>query len=615
MASSFAGIPMEGSGARPLEADLYGPEQQGAEQENIAATGNLNVSNVMDYDAATQREMMGVMQDEPEQSPWISQSPHMVQPDFGDSTSNYSGGDTTFVQSTAYGSPFLNGGTEFSDSAASLPQDAPLGPIAAPTFVQAPAFSQSNSDSSSSTSLSRQSDGSVSITTINNSFVQNNNFTQVIDDSDNRSVADNSVRVFAPTYRDSHDFGSNHSDSHNSDSHNSSSHDWQHGNGHGESHGGDITIINSPVINNQLISIINQHPSSGEHGGHSGHGGSDTIINVLQPVTQSVGNSLTNITDIVVNNFDHDGGHNGGLLQPVLNVVQSVTNNVNAGGLLEHVVNVVHDQASTIVNTVDHTVTTVVGQVGDTISETVTHVGDITGAVIPPVIDIVHDTVNVIVGAPGGLLPPVVEAVTDIISGLPGVPTGDLGDLPVVGDLLGGNLLDVNLSAVVPGGALPPADDHALINADLALLAPTDIPHAAGTSLLDVDAAILSAPQDGVSATLNIGELSDHVLPGLDVPVVELNLPLPTGGADAGHGLSGLEQLGQAGAELGQDLTDHAVQLTALGADIGHALAVDAGVLFSQPGAGEAGAEGHASIPTLDLDVGNLLHHGFIGHA
>jgi hypothetical protein len=30
----FAGIPLEGSGTRPLEADLYGAEQQGVDQKN-----------------------------------------------------------------------------------------------------------------------------------------------------------------------------------------------------------------------------------------------------------------------------------------------------------------------------------------------------------------------------------------------------------------------------------------------------------------------------------------------------------------------------------------------------------------------------------------------------
>lgn len=46
----FAGIPLEGSGTRPLEADLYAPAAQGVDYENLSATGNLNIGVVIQYD-------------------------------------------------------------------------------------------------------------------------------------------------------------------------------------------------------------------------------------------------------------------------------------------------------------------------------------------------------------------------------------------------------------------------------------------------------------------------------------------------------------------------------------------------------------------------------------
>lgn len=45
--------------SRPLEADLYSTDQQGLEQENISATGNLNIGVVIDYDARAEHQLGG----------------------------------------------------------------------------------------------------------------------------------------------------------------------------------------------------------------------------------------------------------------------------------------------------------------------------------------------------------------------------------------------------------------------------------------------------------------------------------------------------------------------------------------------------------------------------
>ena len=41
---------VEGGQGRPLEADLYSYDPQGWDADNVAATGNLNVGNLIDHD-------------------------------------------------------------------------------------------------------------------------------------------------------------------------------------------------------------------------------------------------------------------------------------------------------------------------------------------------------------------------------------------------------------------------------------------------------------------------------------------------------------------------------------------------------------------------------------
>ena len=45
----FSPTVYEGLSGRALDADLYGPEQQGSDHENISATGNLNLGDLMRY--------------------------------------------------------------------------------------------------------------------------------------------------------------------------------------------------------------------------------------------------------------------------------------------------------------------------------------------------------------------------------------------------------------------------------------------------------------------------------------------------------------------------------------------------------------------------------------
>lgn len=55
---SFSPVPTGSS--NPLEADLYAPQAQLSDSENISATGNLNIGMVIDYDAHNASRLAGL---------------------------------------------------------------------------------------------------------------------------------------------------------------------------------------------------------------------------------------------------------------------------------------------------------------------------------------------------------------------------------------------------------------------------------------------------------------------------------------------------------------------------------------------------------------------------
>lgn len=192
----------------------------------------------------------------------------------------------------------------------------------------------------------------------------------------------------------------------------------------------------------------------------------------------------------------------------------------------------------------------------------------------------------------------------------------------LVGGLQGHPILDVEAGLIA---AANPADDHALINADLNLLTPQDgAPHAANLGLLDIDLALLSTSPtatDGVSLNLNLDPVTDLVLGQQGLPPLHIDLPLGNLGGAAGHtGLDTLSQELSSGLSnaVGHnnpltDILDHASTLltTGLGG------AIDGGVLFNGGGLGggaAGGVGGGASAPAPVAHVEHLLHGLFGGH-
>ena len=106
----FAGIPLEGSGIRPLEADLYNADGQNTDHENLSATGNLNVGNVIRYDEHAVHHLTGGILDEPVTGTSLTPSTREAFPTFAQNGSQREvpSGDSsnsTLYQTTALSNP------------------------------------------------------------------------------------------------------------------------------------------------------------------------------------------------------------------------------------------------------------------------------------------------------------------------------------------------------------------------------------------------------------------------------------------------------------------------------------------------------------------------------
>jgi len=176
----FAGIPLEGSGLRPLDADLYSTEQHGLDHENISATGNLNIGVVMNYDEHAQRHLSGGIAG-------FEDGRH-ISPDSG-----YIGASGVYPANNNGREPFANnyaGDSTISQSPASSsaaftpPSAAAANAQRADNFFNAPVANAATSNaggtsSSSSSSVSNSSTSSTSAATGGNTSNETtNNYNQ-----------------------------------------------------------------------------------------------------------------------------------------------------------------------------------------------------------------------------------------------------------------------------------------------------------------------------------------------------------------------------------------------------------------------------------------------------
>ncbi len=108
--SIFAGIPLEGGGARPLDADLYGAEQQAVDIENLSATGNLNIGKLIMYDENAQSIMAGTVLEHSDESIFAGQRfSHIIDVSNGISGSAVTAAESVAVTSLA---PFSSGSSQ-----------------------------------------------------------------------------------------------------------------------------------------------------------------------------------------------------------------------------------------------------------------------------------------------------------------------------------------------------------------------------------------------------------------------------------------------------------------------------------------------------------------------
>ncbi len=429
-------IILTADGERPLESDLYSAEQQGADAENIAATGHLNIGTVIDYDALAERRQGGsasptahsqladtaLAQDHPFVAPPTSRNT----PDPATTPANYS----------QHNSSYANPGFTYNETA-------PQGGNQVTTTGQTPGFAGNqvavngadgtNGTNGTSTFFSTQENPGDGNTYIQNNTT-NNNTTYNINQNYTQNNTYNDNHVYAP---------------------------------HNGINIGDVTIgdINigipggggSPLIvidnvlnNNTVISstvdnVLNNVLNIG--GGGDGDGGNllDPLAAIVHDVTTLVDNTITNlpdtlggITQVVDNN----------LLQPVLNTIE---------GTLQPVITTVDGALQPVLNTVEGTLHPVLNTVAGSLLQPVANLAE--GA-LAPVLPTVTTVLDQALHSPAELPGTVINTVTNTVGGVVNEAEGLLGGLggglpglPDASSLVGDVVSEVE--NVLGGGGLP----------------------------------------------------------------------------------------------------------------------------------------------------------------
>ena len=263
----FAGIPLEGSGGRPLEADLYGAEQQATDAENISATGNLNIGNVIAYDEHVQRYLSGgIKGEEATDTPTSLSNPEMRMSELASSagTPVMRGGNYTGEVPTATNTAPTS---DTQSAAQSYLARANGGADAAPTstggYSNQSSLGTNGGGDTSTTNTTRSSSSSSSSSTDSHNVTNNtttNNYTYT-----NSSVSNTTTNATQNNYyNDNHSTNGGNIFILNHDSHNSSS--------------------NTSLINIGNITIGGHHDT----GNSGGNGGGSTTTNFISTTLSEV---------------------------------------------------------------------------------------------------------------------------------------------------------------------------------------------------------------------------------------------------------------------------------------------------------------------------------------
>ena len=441
----FAGIPLEGSGIRPLEADLYGAEQQGVDHENVSATGNLNIGNVIQYDEHSQRFMNGgnITTDNsrsylPELSPDYNQLPENSRSSsFAPASEAVNGGD----QGSSTGNSFFSGGSpgtnNSSTSNVSNPPTGSSGPAASPTppLPSSSSETTNNSTGSSTGNFGGDSTDSHNVTNSYNTY----NETTYNSSSYNNNEYNNTQNNY---YNDSHN---------TTDSHNNTLIDHSH----------DITIGNITI---------------GASGGNGGNGGGGDIFSVFNSRVENITSITSNVVNTTINTIGSGWGGNGGLggdtiINNVITTEGGTVNKLitsNSGNIIVgDVNNTVNNLISgdSVISNVSNNVTHIVGgdviaQIGNTVANltsSITNIVNNTGGNISTITGPVFSSVMQITG--GNIASGIISTVNNGGSHVLSPSIGNIFSNNTVGDiniLSSGDVLSYNFNHNVIGNINAP---------------------------------------------------------------------------------------------------------------------------------------------------------------
>ena len=392
MSSSPVIMPVPaGESARSLEADLFVTDQQGLEQENLAATGNLNIGVVLDYDANVAHEQKGSAAPEEEfftDAPTLSKDPYVAHNDLDDehrmAHSGPSDGNSQATQTAALSQPEMRSmQMPFQENA---PAELPAAAQAAITNPPQFPFMMDSPGGPGNTVI-EGSDGGNSIT------VNNNNTYNV---NTNYNLTQNNIQNNYYNYGDTVIGG-------------------------GPGGGGDINIdIDLP-----------------------GSGDGEDIITTITNTVSEVTTTVTSTVDNIVNNLI-DADIIGDVLEtvnnvtgPVINIVGDVVGDVitNVDSLLEPVVDLVDNVLGDTITNVESLLAPVTGLVENVLGDTLSNVTNI--------LDGEGDIIQEVINAAENILSNVTNTVGDVLNGV-GLPLLG-GNNPLIDlnlDLLGTGLLD-----------------------------------------------------------------------------------------------------------------------------------------------------------------------------
>jgi len=393
----FAGIPLEGSGARPLDADLYGAEQQGVDAENISATGNLNIGNVIRYDEHAQRFWNGGVAGDARSD--LAALPEMNNNALLSSVATANG--VTPNNQTAGNAPDA-GAVSYANGASQTPGST--------GNFETAAVQPGSSQTVNTTGATSETNGTPAQTST--SQTETTHYTDTSHSGDGSSTTYNTTNTY------------------NSSTANTAytQENYTQNNYYGGSH----TVIVGPHDN--TVTITNN--------GGGGHSGGGDIFNTINNITSNETNSVTTLINQTINNI-HSSNDSS-----ILNILNNTLNNItiiDGGGEGSHggqtgsqcapplvgelpqIIDTLLNQTVNITNTLENnglsSLNTVAGNVINSVDSNLTNIVDKGAGLLQNTLNVVDDSVHTLTGALTGIastagttLDPVLTNTTNLLN-------------------------------------------------------------------------------------------------------------------------------------------------------------------------------------------------------